>query len=226
MQTLVDAICAYHGKTKLLLQAFVFGVGVHAFNNLIYVCAAQALGVELSVGTVFFGSSLQILATLVPASINGIGLREAAAVALYTRMGVPRRWRCSSHRGLLRRDVRLLLRRADLPAPPQRLLPDDRGRGRRARVQGPGGHPGGRGRRQAQARARPGHRPRRRPPRGRPGRHRRGPGGLLLGRRAHRPLRPPLRRRGLRHLLRLGGGPSAWAWPGAGASRRTPWSSA
>jgi arylsulfatase A-like enzyme len=41
------------------------------------------------VGEVFFGSSLQVFATLMPASVNGIGLREATAVALYTRGGVP-----------------------------------------------------------------------------------------------------------------------------------------
>ena len=89
--TLVDAVGAYRGKFGLLVQAASLGVGTHAFNNLIYVCAARALGVELSVGEVFFASSLQILATLVPASINGIGLREAAAVALYTSpaIGLP-----------------------------------------------------------------------------------------------------------------------------------------
>ncbi|QQR89372.1 MAG: sulfatase-like hydrolase/transferase [Myxococcales bacterium] len=86
--TLVDAVCAYHGKFKLLMNAFLWGIGTHAFNNLVYVSAAHALGVELSVGVVFFASSLQIFATLLPASINGIGLREAAAVALYTRMGI------------------------------------------------------------------------------------------------------------------------------------------
>ncbi len=84
VQTLVIAICAYEGKGRVLGQAFVYGVAVHAFNNLIYVCAAQALGVQLSVGQVFFASALQIFATLVPASINGMGLRETAAVALYT----------------------------------------------------------------------------------------------------------------------------------------------
>ena len=91
MQTLIDAVGAYHGKAGLLIQAAALGVGTHAFNNLIYVCAARALGVELSLGEVFFASSLQILATLIPASINGIGLREAAAVALYTSpaIGLP-----------------------------------------------------------------------------------------------------------------------------------------
>ena len=91
VQTLTDAVGAYRGKASLLIQAALLGVGTHAFNNLIYVCAARALGVELSLGEVFFASSLQILATLIPASINGIGLREAAAVALYTSpaIGLP-----------------------------------------------------------------------------------------------------------------------------------------
>ncbi len=88
IQTLIDAVGAYRGKAGLLIQAAALGVGTHAFNNLIYVCAARALGVELTLGEVFFASSLQILATLIPASINGIGLREAAAVALYTSPAV------------------------------------------------------------------------------------------------------------------------------------------
>jgi arylsulfatase A-like enzyme/uncharacterized membrane protein YbhN (UPF0104 family) len=84
VQTLVDAVCAYHGKGLLLAQAVGLGVLVHAFNNMIYVCAARAIGVELSIGVVFFASSLQIMSTIIPASINGVGLREATAVALYT----------------------------------------------------------------------------------------------------------------------------------------------
>ena len=84
VQTLIDAVCAYEGKGTILLRALVLGVGVHAFNNLIYVCAARALGVELGVGEVFFASSLQIFMTLLPASINGMGLREGTAIALYT----------------------------------------------------------------------------------------------------------------------------------------------
>ncbi|MEZ4248468.1 MAG: sulfatase-like hydrolase/transferase [Polyangiales bacterium] len=91
VNTLVDAVCAYEGKGLLLFKAFALGVGVHAFNGLIYVCAAQALGVQLGVGEVFFASNLQILSTLLPASINGIGLRETTAVALYTSpaIGLP-----------------------------------------------------------------------------------------------------------------------------------------
>jgi arylsulfatase A-like enzyme/uncharacterized membrane protein YbhN (UPF0104 family) len=88
VQTLIDAVCEYHGKARMLATAVLLGIGVHAFNNLIYVCAARAVGVELSLGVVFFYSSLQIMATLVPASINGIGLRETTAVALYTSAAV------------------------------------------------------------------------------------------------------------------------------------------
>jgi len=90
-QTLIEAACAYEGKTALLGKAFLFGVGVHAFNNLIYVCSAQAFGVELGVGTVFFGANITILATILPASINGLGLREMTAVAFFSSatVGLP-----------------------------------------------------------------------------------------------------------------------------------------
>lgn len=87
--SLVDAVCAYEGRARLLVLAWLLGFGVHAFNNLIYVCAARAVQLELGVGEVFFASSLQILSTLLPISINGVGLRESAAVALYTTLGIP-----------------------------------------------------------------------------------------------------------------------------------------
>ncbi len=87
--TTLDAICAYEGKGRLVTQAALLGVGTHFFRALIYVSAAHALRAELGVGEVFFGSSLQIFVTLLPVSINGIGLREATAVALYSRLGVP-----------------------------------------------------------------------------------------------------------------------------------------
>ena len=89
MQTTIDAVCAYQGRGGLVAGAAALGVATHTFNNLIYVCTARALGVQLGMGEVFFVSAMQIFATLVPASVNGIGVREATAVALYTRLGVP-----------------------------------------------------------------------------------------------------------------------------------------
>lgn len=90
LQTLVDGVSAYQGKGKIVTSAFGLSMLVHIFNNLIYVAAARALNVELTMGQVFFVSSLQIFATLVPISINGVGLREAAALYVYTTFyGVP-----------------------------------------------------------------------------------------------------------------------------------------
>jgi len=89
LRTTTDAVCAYEGKTWLVVQAVLLGLGTHTFRAFIYVAAARALAAELSVGEVFFGSALQVFATLLPASVNGIGLREATAVAVYTRGGVP-----------------------------------------------------------------------------------------------------------------------------------------
>lgn len=91
-QTFVDGLQAYRGRARILLVTLLCAVGVHAAHFLVYVCTAQALGAsQVGAGEVFFGSSLQILATMAPVSINGIGLREMTAVALYTSpaIGVP-----------------------------------------------------------------------------------------------------------------------------------------
>lgn len=89
LRSAIDAVCAYEGKGTLVAQAALLGVGTHTFRALIYVCAARALNADLSVGEVFFGTSLQIFVTMLPITPNGIGLREATAVALYTSVGVP-----------------------------------------------------------------------------------------------------------------------------------------
>jgi arylsulfatase A-like enzyme/uncharacterized membrane protein YbhN (UPF0104 family) len=87
VRTLVDAVCAYQGRAGLLSKAALLGVGIHVFNNFIYVFTARALGVELHPGVIFFVSSLQIFATLLPISIGGVGVREATAVFLYAQIG-------------------------------------------------------------------------------------------------------------------------------------------
>jgi arylsulfatase A-like enzyme/uncharacterized membrane protein YbhN (UPF0104 family) len=89
VQTLVDALSAYRGKGHLVAQALGLAVITHTCHLALYVCIAQALGAhQLGIGEAFFGSALQILATMLPTSINGIGLREATAVALYTSPGI------------------------------------------------------------------------------------------------------------------------------------------
>ncbi len=88
LQRAIDAVCAYHEHRGLLIQAFFLAIGTHACNNLIFVASARALNFELGMGEVFFVSAMQVLVTLVPASINGIGLREATAVTLYGKVGL------------------------------------------------------------------------------------------------------------------------------------------
>ncbi len=91
-QTLVDAMQAYRGQTRILLVTLFCAIGVHAAHFFVYVGTAHALGAtQVGAGEVFFGSALQTIVAMVPVSINGIGLREATAVALYTSpaIGVP-----------------------------------------------------------------------------------------------------------------------------------------
>jgi uncharacterized protein (TIRG00374 family) len=108
LQNMVDAVCAYEGKGWLLGQSELLAMGTHAFNAIIYVCAAKGLGVELPWTELFFVSVLQNVAAHVPISINGVGLREAAAVGLYTIVGVPPELAISTLGGLV-----LLMRKSD-----------------------------------------------------------------------------------------------------------------
>ena len=89
VQSMVDSVCAYEGKGGLLGQSTLLAMGTHTFNGLIYVCAGKALGVELPLTELFFVSVIQNVTAHVPISINGAGLREGAAVVLYTIVGVP-----------------------------------------------------------------------------------------------------------------------------------------
>ncbi|MBX3273017.1 MAG: sulfatase-like hydrolase/transferase [Sandaracinaceae bacterium] len=88
LQTLFDAVSAYHGRYRLLAIAVLCGVAVHAFNNLIYVSAAQAMNLTLAPEVVFFASSIVIMTTIVPISLNGIGLREATAAGVLAAYGI------------------------------------------------------------------------------------------------------------------------------------------
>jgi arylsulfatase A-like enzyme/uncharacterized membrane protein YbhN (UPF0104 family) len=87
VRTLIDAVCEYQGRFGLLAQGALLSAFIHCCHNLIYVCAARAVGVELSAGVIFFGSAIHIMATLVP-SFNGVGLREVTVIALYTSASV------------------------------------------------------------------------------------------------------------------------------------------
>jgi arylsulfatase A-like enzyme/uncharacterized membrane protein YbhN (UPF0104 family) len=89
LQSAVDAVCAYEGKGGLLSQSVLLGVVIHVCNNMVYVIAAKALGVDLPMTELFFVSTLQNIVSHLPITPNGVGLREMTAVGLYTAVGLP-----------------------------------------------------------------------------------------------------------------------------------------
>jgi uncharacterized protein (TIRG00374 family) len=88
LQTMVEAVSAYQGRGRLLLGAFALSWGTHLATNAITVAGAFALGLTVSPGQVFFVSTMMVIATLLPISPNGMGLREAAAVYLFGQVGI------------------------------------------------------------------------------------------------------------------------------------------
>lgn len=89
LQSAVDAVCAYEGKGGLLARSVLLGVVIHVCNNMVYVLAAKALGVQLPATELFFVSTLQNIVSHLPITPNGVGLREMTAVGLYTAVGLP-----------------------------------------------------------------------------------------------------------------------------------------
>jgi arylsulfatase A-like enzyme/uncharacterized membrane protein YbhN (UPF0104 family) len=89
LQNAVDAVCAYEGKGGLLTRSVLLGVVIHVGNNMVYVLAAKALGVDLPIMELFFVSTLQNIVSHLPITPNGVGLREMTAVGLYTAVGLP-----------------------------------------------------------------------------------------------------------------------------------------
>jgi arylsulfatase A-like enzyme/uncharacterized membrane protein YbhN (UPF0104 family) len=89
LQTVVDAVCAYEGKGGLLAETVALSVVIHSFNNIVYVFAAKALGVDLPIMELFFVSTLQNIVSHLPLTPNGVGLREMTAVGLYAAVGLP-----------------------------------------------------------------------------------------------------------------------------------------
>jgi arylsulfatase A-like enzyme/uncharacterized membrane protein YbhN (UPF0104 family) len=87
VRPLLTAVSAYHGKGRILAVSVLCGVAVHAFNNLIYVCAAQAMALPITPTVVFFASSIVIMSTIVPLSFNGMGVREATAAGVLATVG-------------------------------------------------------------------------------------------------------------------------------------------
>ena len=73
-------------------RALAAGLGITLLHKAVAVCrmylAARALGIDIHIGYFFVFGPIRECILMVPISINGIGLREASAVFLYTKAGM------------------------------------------------------------------------------------------------------------------------------------------
>jgi len=76
-------------QARLLAAALALGLASHALAVLIASLAARAYGVEASLQLWLSIIPLALLATALPVSIGGWGLREAAIIVLATPLGLP-----------------------------------------------------------------------------------------------------------------------------------------
>lgn len=89
VETLIEAVGAYHGQVGLLLAALFSKFMTHFTTAVVYYFTALAIGV---VGAAFwpivFGSTIQILGTIFSPTIAGEGAREAfQALLLHKQLG-------------------------------------------------------------------------------------------------------------------------------------------
>lgn len=71
-----------------LLEAFVWSVLMHLLGAAAYGLLAEALGVELTFSEAGWARTAMLVATLLPITFAGIGLREGAAVVALGALGV------------------------------------------------------------------------------------------------------------------------------------------
>lgn len=80
---------AYAERKGTLATATGFGILVHVCTASLYIFLARAVGVHVTVAEMLFAAPLMIVATTVPISFSGFGMRELTLVALLGTMAVP-----------------------------------------------------------------------------------------------------------------------------------------
>lgn len=81
---MLDQAAMKRGKLALV---FLLSCGVHVLGVLAYWMLAQSMGIELSWVTIGWVRSTMILATMIPLSVSGLGLREGATIAVLAQFG-------------------------------------------------------------------------------------------------------------------------------------------
>ncbi|HEX7344466.1 MAG TPA: lysylphosphatidylglycerol synthase transmembrane domain-containing protein [bacterium] len=88
LNKLVDAFAVYGERRGSLVAAVLLGLVVYCFWFLTYYTNSLALGAGLSLSDIFKVGPLTQIATMIPLSIAGIGLREGAFMGLLDALGV------------------------------------------------------------------------------------------------------------------------------------------
>jgi len=88
IQKMMDAIAHYRGKRKEILLSFIFSILFYIiiliFNYLVLI----SVGSDLSLREVFFVTPVIPLVSMLPLSLNGIGISEGAYVIFYSQAGL------------------------------------------------------------------------------------------------------------------------------------------
>jgi len=85
---LIDALPAGGLAPSILLRAVLLSLGGHLCVSAVFVATGRALGVSVSDVTLLVVGNAIVVATLLPISIAGVGVREGVAVVLLARVGV------------------------------------------------------------------------------------------------------------------------------------------
>lgn len=86
--TIIDALPAGGLAPSTLARAVLLGLAGHLCVSAVFVATGRALGVPVSDATLLVVGNAIVVATLLPISISGVGVREGVAVVLLARVGV------------------------------------------------------------------------------------------------------------------------------------------
>jgi uncharacterized protein (TIRG00374 family) len=82
------AVTTYEAHRDKLVRAVALGFPVHLFSIGIFLCTGYAIGAPISLTDMLFVGPLVITATVLPISLSGLGVREAAFIYLLAATGV------------------------------------------------------------------------------------------------------------------------------------------
>ena len=84
----MDELHGYQGQSARLFQLLAFGVAIQVTRVSMHVCVARALGLTVPVSAIFVLVPILASIVMLPISLNGIGIREGAAVVLFRPVGL------------------------------------------------------------------------------------------------------------------------------------------